>query len=449
LRDEGWEVETLSIRAGPAPDREPAAAEEARRTFVVMRQGASTFIAAHFRCSLNPLRYARALRLALRHRPPGLAGLLLALAHFAEAGVVARHLKRRGIGHLHNHFANSGATVGLIAAQLAEVGWSFTMHGISETDYPAGLLLGEKIEAADFVVCASWFMRAQGLRTVAPDQWDKLHVVRCGVDRTSLPVREKQRRHLRSAVCVGRLSPEKAHAGLFEAMALLSSDEPQLKLRLVGDGPYRSLLEKRARELGIADRVEFLGARAEASTLSEIADADLLVLPSFLEGLPVVLMEAMSLGVPVIAPRIAGIPELVEHGKSGLLFTASDWSELAQRISQLASDAQLRSDIVRGGRRAVAGEFDVRVAAARLSDLFGSTAKPEGRGGAAATRVASFGLPEANIFSLVALAIAIAVALSSSSSGPEPLPRSAAASKGQVQGKLPGDVEGNASKHGQ
>lgn len=425
LRDQGWAIDTFSIRATAPADANTANSEEAARTFVVLKQPIWRIGAAHLRWMVtHPLRYVRAIGLAAGHRAPGLHGLFLAGAHFVEAGVLARELDSRGVDHLHNHFANSGATVGMLAARLAQIGWSFTMHGVSETDYPAGLLLGRKIEAADFVACASWFMRAQAFRSVAPEHWDKVHVVRCGVALGDLPAREERQSAVPTLISVGRLSPEKGQAGLLEGVATVLKSH-QAELCLVGDGPTRPLLEKLADELGISSRVHFRGTMSEAATLVEIANADLLVLPSFLEGLPLVLIEAMAVGVPVIAARVAGIPELVDDGRNGVLFTPSNWSELADRISQLLSDPALRSRMIARARRTVASEFDIRLAAKSLSDLFASVGEDRGRAGHAHSRAATFGLREAIVFSLIAISIAASVAVRSemSSSGPEPLAR--------------------------
>lgn len=434
LRDEGWLIETFSIRPPSPSTGDEVEDEQAAKTFYVLSQPISAFLVAHLVWLFgHPRRYLSTIRLAMTHRPPGLRSLFLAVAHLLEAGLLARELGRRNVDHLHNHFANSGATVGMLAAKLAAIGWSFTMHGISETDYPAGLLLGRKIENANWVACASWFMRAQGLRTVVPEQWDKLHVVRCGIALDSLPARRKHQKTISSLVCVGRLSPEKGHAGLFEAVATLSKSHPRLKLRLVGDGPERQTLENFASKLGIRQNVEFLGTRPEASTLKEVAASDLLVLPSFLEGLPVVLMEAMAIGVPVVAPRVAGIPELVEDGKTGLLFTPSNWDELARRISQLICDRDLYSRIADRAVIAVAEEFDVRLAAGRLSELFRSSVTRSTT--AKSKRYATFGLREAIVFSAIALLISVVAALRSGTSSPssQPLARGAVASKGQIE----------------
>lgn len=243
------------------------------------------------------------------------------------------------------------------------------MHGISETDYPAGLMLGRKIEAARFVACVSYFGRAQGMRLVAPGHWTKMHVVRCGLPFDRLPPRKPDGKG-RTLVCVGRLSPEKGQAGLLEAFAELRGRHRDLELRLVGSGPDRQALEALAADLGVSDRITFLGRLTETDTLAEIARSDILVLPSFMEGLPIVLMEAMALGVPVVASRVAGIPELVADGTGGLLFTPSRWDELALCIERLLTDDALRDSIVEQGKRKVADEFDAQKSAEMVAALF-------------------------------------------------------------------------------
>lgn len=370
LRKLGLELDTFSIRPpSPAELQDEGIAAEARNTFTVLSQPATTIIGAHLATILsNPLGYFRTLGLALGHRPPGLRGFGLSLAHFAEAVVVARELRRRGITRLHNHFANSAATVGYLATRMLRMPWSFTMHGISETDYPAGLLLGRKIEAAGFVACVSYFGRAQAMRLVTSNQWSKLHVIRCGLPLGDLP--EHSPRSAKRLIAVGRLSPEKGQAGLLEAFATVSRDHADLELVLVGDGPEAARLHALAGSLGISERVRFSGRLSEPDTLREIADADILVLPSFMEGLPIVLMEAMAMGTAVIASRVAGIPELVEDGKSGLLFTPSNWNELAACMRRLADDDGLRERLVSRGRAAVSTEFDGERSAMMLRDLF-------------------------------------------------------------------------------
>ena len=371
LREQGWSIDTFSVRP-PGSDETASDADrmEADQTFYILRQSLLAFAGAHIAALFTqPLAYFRTLGLALTHRPPGARGLFLGLAHFAESVLLARELRTRGIAHLHNHFANSAATVGLLATRLLRIRWSFTMHGISETDYPAGLMLGRKIEAADLVACVSYFGRAQAMRLVDPSNWEKMHVVRCGVPFDQLPPKEKGN-GVPTIVCVGRLSPEKGQTGLLRAFARLRPNHPGLRLRLVGDGPDRDALERLSEDLGVNDSVTFAGRLPEPDALVEIARADLLVLPSFMEGLPIVLMEAMALGVPVIASRVAGIPELVTDGKTGLLFAPSDWDELAQCIARLLSDEELCATLTQNGKFKITSEFDTRKSATELGNLF-------------------------------------------------------------------------------
>lgn len=319
----------------------------------------------------GPRRFLSSWLLALRHRPPGVRALIWSQFHFAEAMLLARLLSRESVTHLHNHFANSGATVGLVAAAFARLPWSLTLHGISETDYPAGLLLATKLERATFVACASYFMRAQAMRMVAPSHWPKMTVVRCGIDLARLPPAAPHRETGPARiVCVGRLSAEKGYFGLLDALAAIAPSTGGVELVIVGDGPIAAAVRARACELGLLDRIRFAGARDENETLAEIARADILVLPSLMEGLPVVLVEAMALGRPVLASRVAGIPELVVEGRTGYMFTPSDWEDLRQKLAVLIEERPRWPRMGRAGRKQVEGEFRSDQAAERMARLF-------------------------------------------------------------------------------
>lgn len=324
----------------------------------------------------RPHRLAAGWWLACRHRAPGPRALIWSQFHFVEAVLLAHLLRVAGAVRLHVHFANSGATVGMIAAEIADLPWSLTLHGISETDYPAGLLLGGKIERADFVACASYFMRAQAMRLVASDHWPKMHIVRCGIDLAALPAPKAatcgEAGPAAQLICVGRLSAEKGYDGLLEALAKLpASDGAAFELSIVGGGSPQRKLESRAASLALGDRVRFVGALTETETLERIAQADILVLPSLMEGLPVVLIEAAALGKPVIASRVAGIPELVEDGRSGYLFAPSDWEALAEAIARMLAGRADWARMGQRGRARVEAGFRVEHAAAQMAALFG------------------------------------------------------------------------------
>jgi colanic acid/amylovoran biosynthesis glycosyltransferase len=278
-----------------------------------------------------------------------------------EAILLAVELKKRDITHLHNHFANPAAIVGLLASRFLQISWSLTLHGVSEFDYPAGLLLAEKVAAAHFVTCASFFVRAQAFRVINPDHWHKLFVTRCGLELSNLQEHrypQGQKTRIRF-VSVGRLSPEKGQIGLIDAFARVLRSGVDAELFLIGDGPERSRLEQRVRDSSLGRRLHLLGRAPEAQTISAIASADVFVLSSFMEGLPVVLLEAMALGIPVIAPALAGIPELVRHAETGMLFTVGDWTDLAASMKRLAEDDTLRTRLAENARERVRSEFDV------------------------------------------------------------------------------------------
>ena len=382
LREAGVSVDTFSIRAPSEAEREAEGDRlEYEQTHYVLPPRPLRLARAHGRAiAREPRRYLRTFRDALSHRVPGARAAVWSVFHFAEAIALADELDARGVDHLHNHFANSGANVGYLASRFLGIDWSLTLHGISEFDYPAGPLLAEKITRAAFVACVTHFGRAQAMRLVDPEHWSKLFVARCGLDlvdlergATSTPVPRKER-ELR-VVTVGRLSPEKGLAGLLEAFAALDLD---VELRIVGDGPERDALENQVRTLGIADRVTFVGRVPSSAVIAELLYADVFAMASFMEGLPVVLMEALAMEVPVIAPRVAGIPELVEHGVSGLLFAPGHWNELGEQLERLLGDEALRRRLALEGKRRVEAEFDIHRAIEPLLARFGASASPPG-----------------------------------------------------------------------
>ena len=319
----------------------------------------------------SPLRVFSTWLLALGHRPRGLKHLLWSHFHLFEAIYLANLLRQEGCDHLHNHFANSGATVGLLASHMAEVSWSLTLHGISETDYPANATLPQKLIAADFVVCASRFMMAQAMRLIGSEHWSKFHIVRCGILRDNLPLADlcEHKDGLR-LVSVGRLSAEKGYFGLIEALKSLPEGLPKFAVEIVGDGPVREQLIAEIERANLSVDINLLGALPEAETLEVIASCDFLVLPSLMEGLPVVLIEARGLGKPVVATKIAGIPELVDDGENGVLVEPTNWMQLSRAIELMVGNDDERMRMARNASASFPAEFDIDVAAKKLLQLF-------------------------------------------------------------------------------
>lgn len=374
LRRKGADVQTFSVRR---PERDelvtPADHKERSETWFILPVGALALIRIHLRALARwPGRYVRTLVEALRHRPAGTQAAVKALFHFAEAIRLAGELEARNITRLHNHFSNSGGNVGYLASRFLDIDWSLTLHGAADFDGPMRMLLGEKIAGARFVACASQYAVSQAMRASTPEHWDKLFVSRCGIDMQtvmSLP-REPDTERLPTLLCVGRLSPEKGHYGLLTAAALLREQGERFELHLAGDGPERGPIERRIAELELGDFCSLAGSLSEEQVIIELLRADVFVLPSLMEGLPVVLMEAMACQLPVIAPRLSGIPELVEHEQNGLLYAPGDWAELARLIRRLTSDPEERARLGVRARERVERVHDIRKAVQPLWQRF-------------------------------------------------------------------------------
>lgn len=382
LRRQGLEVETFSIRPGQALSEEDRG--EAARTFVVLGGGAAGLAVAVLAALARPGPWLGALRAALRHALPGL-GRLKALVYFAEGLRLAAELERRGVVHLHSHFANPAAVAGIAAARYLGIGWSVTLHGLSDFAGAMTPRLAEKLEDARFVASATEWGRGRIRERGGGAHDAKVHVVRCGVEVARLPAPARAAPAPGEPLVVlnvGRLSPEKGQVGLVEAFAGLVARGVDARLVLVGGGPEEAAIRAAVAAHGLERRVVLRGAQPEAAVLAEMARAHVFAMSSLMEGLPVVLMEALALELPVVAPAITGIPELVVDGESGLLYPAGDWGALAARLATLSADPALRAQLAAAGRARVLREFDADAAAAPLARLLRATATLPARRGA-------------------------------------------------------------------
>lgn len=372
VRAAGVKVITCSIRQ--PPEAEFKGQEELRaraETFYVKTaaRNPARLLATHGRAFLrSPATWARTLALAIRMRSPGLKALIWQLFYFLEAGVLADHLRRNNVRHLHNHFGNSSCSVAVLAAELAGIPFSFTEHGPAiffEVDRWA---LPEKIKRAHFVVAITHFCRSQLMLFSDPKHWDKITIVHCGVDPAAY--RHDPGGSGKRVAFVGRLDPVKGALLLIEAMAEVLKAHPDATLTLAGDGPARAGAEARAKALGIDAAIHFAGFMTQGQVADLLAQSDMLVLPSFAEGLPVVYMEALASGIPVVASRVAGVQELVEDGVTGYAVPPGDVATLANRMIRLMDDPATARAMGEAGRKAVEAGFDIRHEGTRLAELF-------------------------------------------------------------------------------
>lgn len=371
LEEQGFEIMRIAVRGDATPLADPQDLAERERTRFILREGAGALLAAVCREAFRrPAAMAEALRLALRLSRGSDRPLPYHLVYLAEAAVAAGWLRGAGVRHVHAHFGTNSAEVAALAAILAGATWSFTVHGPDEFDRPQALRLGEKMRRASFVVAVSSFGRSQLMRWIDVQHWPKIQVIHCGLDAAfhggdRVPVPAARR-----LVCVGRLSEQKGHLLLLEAMRKVFDRGSEFELVLAGDGELRPRIEANARALGLAAKVRITGWLGSAEVRGEILASRALVLPSFAEGLPVVIMEALALRRPVISTWVAGIPELVT-ADCGWLVPAGDARALADAMAACLAETPERLDAMgEAGRQRTIARHEVGQEAAKLGALF-------------------------------------------------------------------------------
>lgn len=376
----GYTVQRIALRGWDADLVDSGDIAERLRTRYVLEQGAGALLRATLREALgNTARFVAALRAAFRLSRQSDRSALYHLIYLAEACLVWQMLGEFEPAHVHVHFGTNPTEVLTLLQVLREVPYSFTVHGPEEFDKPLGLHLREKIERSRFVVAISSFGRSQLYRWIDHRQWPKVQVVHCGLEQAFHDVPKVEAPQAPRLVCVGRLCEQKGQLLLVRAAAALRQQAVPFELVLAGDGPLRAEIEELVRELGIADAVRITGWLSSAQVREEILAARAMVLPSFAEGLPVVIMEAMALRRPVLTTYVAGIPELVRAGEGGWLFPAGDVDALAQAMRDcLATPAAELDRMGELARARVLERHDVMREAARLGELFERTIAAEG-----------------------------------------------------------------------
>ncbi len=374
LRKRGFVIHTASINP---PDRASADLTEQERaeaatTFFVKDAGAARALGAAVRTALRqPAGLLRGLALAVKLSQLDIRALAYNFFYLAEALLVGDWVRRLHVRHLHVHFATQAATVGLLAARIFGIRLSLTVHGPDEFYDVTAYRLREKVEAASLVCCISDFCRSQLLKIASLDQWDKLHVVRLGVDpQVFAPSESASAGGPFEVVCIGRLVASKGQGVLLRAARLLLDQGHYLVISFVGDGPDRAALETQTRESGLGSIVKFHGAVNQDGIRELYGHAHAFVLPSFAEGIPVVLMEAMAMEIPCVSSGVNGIPELIESGTNGLLTAASNVDDLARAISLLMEQPTLRLRLAKAGRATVVEHYNLETNAGRLADVF-------------------------------------------------------------------------------
>jgi colanic acid/amylovoran biosynthesis glycosyltransferase len=362
LKALGFQIDVASIneadraRASMSPEE----AEESDATFYVKAAGIVAAIRVAFITLLmRPGVFFRGLLFSLRLGRAGVSTMFYSIFYFAEALMLGDWMRERNQRHFHIHFCGPVATVGMIASIAWRIPYSLTVHGPDEFFDVEKFYLREKIENASFIICISNFCRSQLMRCSDPKHWDKMHVVRLGVDPAKFSASSCDRSATEAVeiLCVGRLVPAKGQLILLQAAAQLEAQGFAIRVRLIGDGPDRKHLQEFAR--GLACDVIFEGAKGNEEVRQHLARADIFALASFAEGVPVALMEAMAMQVPCVSTTIAGIPELIRDGLDGLLVPPSSSDALASALVRLIKDPALRRSLGIAGSARVGQNYNL------------------------------------------------------------------------------------------
>jgi colanic acid/amylovoran biosynthesis glycosyltransferase len=368
LERQGLSVQRIALLgwAEQVPDREDL--EEQAKTRYVLRQGAWGLIGPLFvRALAAPMRWLSAIRLAIQVSRRSDHRIVRHLVRVAEACRVLNWLRAGEAARLHAHFGTNSAEVAMYVHRLGGPPVSYTVHGPEE--FETALCLEEKVREASFVAAISSYCRSQIYLRCRPEDWHKVQVVRCGIDHSFQS--EIEAPDAPRFVCVGRLSAQKGQLLLIEAAARLRARGVVFELVLAGDGPERGLIEAAIRRNGLGEVVRITGWISSDQVRAEIVAARALVLPSFAEGLPVVIMEALALRRPVLSTYVAGIPELVAGGETGWLFPAGSLEAIVDAMQDcLARPLEAIRRMGEEGRRRVLVQHSVDVEASKLAELF-------------------------------------------------------------------------------
>lgn len=380
LRKLGFRIDTASINPSdrPAESLTGEEREEYRRTYYVKSHGPIGAAKAHLQTFLTNLGgYCRGLALVLRLGGLDLSRLSFNLMYFTEALMVGQWMRRQRHTHLHCHLGQQAATVGLYVRCVFGFGFSITVHGPDEFYDAKGQYLAQKIAAADFVICISSFARSQLMLLSPRRHWDKFIVTRLGVDPQlfSLPS-QKPSKDIFEILCVGRLTPAKGQHILIDAVDHLVQQGRPVRLRLAGSGPDEPSLREHAAHLAQPARVVFEGAVDQDRIRTLDAAADIFCLPSFAEGVPVVLMEAMAMGIPCVTTNITGIPELIRDGIDGLLVAPSDVDALVEALRKLMDDNALCQRLASSARARILEHYDLHRNVQLLASHFADKIRP-------------------------------------------------------------------------
>jgi colanic acid/amylovoran biosynthesis glycosyltransferase len=374
LRSMGIEIHTASIntRDRPAERMTSEEAIEASNTYYLKGHGPKGAIGAHRRTLLtNFSGYLRGIRMAFRLGGLDLKGVFYHLMYMTQALMLGVWMQECRVRHLHVHLGSQAATVGMYVQRIFGFGYSITVHGPDEFYDVSGHNLTEKVAVVDFICCISFYARSQLMKFSPYAHWHKLLVSRLGVDTDRF-----SRRTVAGApdtfiiLSVGRMVPAKGQHQLIDAVERLAEQGRRVRLHLVGTGPDEASLRDLVSRFKDPSVVVFEGPVNQDQIRALYEKADAFCIPSFAEGIPVVLMEALAMEVPCVTTQITGIPELIRPGVDGLLVAPSDLDGLTEALARMMDEPELRERLRKSGRARVVEHYNLRRNMEKLAAIF-------------------------------------------------------------------------------
>lgn len=372
LEEMGFQVNRLSVRGWNNELPDPVDEQERIKTRYILKEGMASLLRAGLKVLVQrPGLFLKALATALRMGMRADRAWPYHLVYLLEACQALQWLEQDKVDHVHAHFGGNSAEVAMLVHLLGGPNYSMTVHGSEEFDKPEFIHLGLKIQHASFVVAISSFCRSQLFRATPYSDWNKIKLVRCGIEPRFHHIELNTLPSAPRLVCVGRLCEQKGQLILLEAANQLKLKGIDFQLVLAGDGEMREEIERQIDVKNLRQQVRITGWISSDQVRDEILNARALVLPSFAEGLPVVIMEAMALKRPVISTYIGGIPELVKPGLNGYLCPAGDVDALAENMEACltASDETL-NQLGAHAQKAALEQHDMAAEAKKLAALF-------------------------------------------------------------------------------
>lgn len=335
LEEQDFDIQRIALRGWNADIADDTDKTERTKTRYILESGLYSLIPSIFQHLLTtPLLFAKAFIEAVRMSRMSDRNLIYHIIYLFEACKVASMCKEFDSQHIHAHFGTNSTEVVMLAHLLSGISYSFTVHGPEEFDNPLGLHLKEKVGHAKFVAAISSYGRSQLYRWADFENWNKIKIVHCGLDSSFLHggIHPRPANKVRQLLCIGRLCEQKGQLLLLKSFKKVLDSGANIKLILAGDGDLRNEVDTYIRNHNLKNSVEITGWISSAQVKQLLIDADAMILPSFAEGLPVAIMEAMAIGTPVLTTYIAGIPELISNEENGILFPAGSIDAAAKAI---------------------------------------------------------------------------------------------------------------------